>query len=469
MRQQSSLLAAFGLAVILPLAAASASAGEPLRIGRGPHLLLDEHLIAEQSFLSRTVNRPAKRPEPVITGRAGGDDNFQPYLSVIQNPDTGGFRVWYGVPENASQSHLATMESEDGIHWRRPHRVLADPQRIQFGVTVLDRGREFRPRDERYVYAFWNAGGLRIAVSPDGLGWRMLKPDAVLEHNHDITSLHWDPIRRHYLAIVSVFLEDPLWEDKRRIPHQSVSQDLIHWEDPWRIIAPKQGAPIEHGELQFYSMSGVIARGDLLIGLVKVLRDDLNATPGRTAAEMGDPERKAAGIGYTVLAWTRDGRTWQRDQEPFLLNDPDPARWDHAMAWGDEQIVIGDETFVYYGGYQRGHKVARFDERQIGLARMPLDRYVAREADHNPGRLVTKPLQLEGEALTVNARVAGSMRVRLIDAGGAAFPGFDWVEITGDQVQAPARWTGSLAELRGQPVRIEFEFRHAQLFGFQLR
>ena len=48
--------------------------------------------------------------------------------------------------------------------------------------------------------------------------------------------------------------------------------------------------------MQFYSMSGVIARGDLLVGLVKVLRDDLNATPGKTAAEMGDLERKAAGL-----------------------------------------------------------------------------------------------------------------------------------------------------------------------------
>ncbi len=252
------------------------------------------------------------------------------------------------------------------------------------------------------------------------------------------------------------------------MPYQSVSRDLLHWEEKWPIITPKIGAPIEQGELEFYSMSGVIARGDLLIGLVKVLRDDLNATPGKTAREMGDLDRKAAGLGYTVLAWSRDGRTWQRDDQPFLPNDPNPARWDHAMAWGDEQIVVGDETFVYYGGYLRGHKVARLDERQLGLARMPRDRYVAREADLNRGRLVTKPFLARGESLTVNARVVGELRVRVCDAQGRPLDGFGWSEIKGDSVQAAVRWARPLSALAGTPVRLEFELRDAQLFGFGL-
>jgi hypothetical protein len=457
------------LAVVLLGASDAAGAATSLILDAGPHLFLDDHLIAEQSFLSRTVQRPAKLPEPLITGGAGGDANFQPYVTVIRNPDTGRFRVWYGVPENASQSHLATMESADGLRWERPHRVLRDPQRIQFGASVVDRGGAFLPADQRFVFAFWEGGGMRLAVSPDGLDWRMLAPGVVWEHNHDINALFWDPLRRHYAAIGSVFLEDPRWTGKRRIPYQSVSRDLLTWEEKWRIIAPKLSAPIEQGETEFYSMAGVIARGSLLVGLVKVLRDDLNATPGRSAAEMGSADRKAAGLGYTVLAWSRDGRTWQRDHEPFLTNDSDPARWDHAMAWGDCQVVVGDEIFLYYGGYRRGHKVARFDERQIGLARFPLDRYAAREADLNRGRLLTKPVRLRGAGLTVNARVGGELRVRLVNVIGDSLPTFDWVEVTGDGAALPVGWTRSLANLGDQPVRIEFELRHAQLFGLTVR
>lgn len=439
-----------------------------LELGPGPHFFIDDYLIAEQFFLSRTVNNPRRLPEPVVTGGKDGDENFQPYMSILRDPDTGRFRIWYNTAEHISQSHIGYMESEDGIHWIRPHRILKDPYEIKFGVTVLDRGQEFANPGQRYVLAFWQDDGMKLAVSPDGLDWKMLTNETVWKHNHDINSLHWDPIRKQYLAIGSVRLESDRWEGTRRIPHQSVSKDLINWEEKWPIFMPKIGAPIEHGETQFYAMSGVIARGDLLIGLVKVLRDDLNATPGMTAKEMGDMNRKAAGLGYTVLAWTRDGRHWQRDHEPFITNDPHPDRWDHAMVWGDEQIIVGDETFIYYGGYRRGHKVARFDERQIGLARMARDRYVAREADINPGTLITKPVILDAKSMTLNARVVGYMRLRLLDEGGDPMDGFDWVEIKGDAINHGVTWEGNLKSLSRKPARIEFQLQDAQLFGFDL-
>lgn len=441
---------------------------KPIELKPGPHLFIDDYLIGSQSFLSRTVNNPDKLPEPVVTGGKDGDQNFQPYMSILRDPDTKRFRIWYGTPETASQSHIGYMESEDGIHWIRPHRILKDPHVIKFGVTVLDRGKIFSDPSQRYVLASYLKDGLMIATSPDGLDWTALTDTSVLKHNHDITSLHWDPIRNHYLAIVSVWQRREDWQDNERTPHQSVSQDLINWDKPWPIIMPKIGAPIEQGEMQFYAMSGVIPRGDLLIGLVKVLRDDLNATPGKTGKEMGDLNRKAAGLGYTVLAWTRDGKTWQRDHEPFLDRNHVPGSWDHAMAWGDEQIVVGDETYIYYGGYARGHKVARFDERQIGLARLPRDRYVAREADLNLGTLITKPVILNANSMTVNAKVVGEMRVRLLDQNGKPLPNFDWVEIKGDGIDLPVKWKGDLKSLSKKPVYLEFQLKNAQLFGFDL-
>ncbi|NOY58564.1 MAG: hypothetical protein GXO75_06485 [Calditrichaeota bacterium] len=441
---------------------------EPIQLNKGPHLFIDNYLVAEQSFLTRTVNNPKKLPDPIITGGKDGDDNFQPYLSVIRDPKSGRFRIWYNTAENMRQSHIGYMESEDGIHWIRPHRVLKDPHKIRFGCTVLDRGIDFPDPQKRFVLAFYHKDGMMLAVSPNGLEWKMLADTSVLKHNHDINSLHWDPIRQQYLAVFSNRAESDYWQGRRRIPYESVSKDLIHWEKPWMIITPKIGAPIEQGETQFYAMSGVIRRGDLLIGLVKILRDDLNATPGKTAKEMGDMKRKAAGLGYTVLAWTRDGRTWQRDYEPFLRNNPLPGSWDHAMAWGDEQIIVGNETFIYYVGYARGHKVARFKERQIGLARMPRDRYVSLDADLNVGILRTKPVVLNAESMTINANVPGMLRVRLLDENGKPLSDFDWFEIKGDSIAHPVKWKGNLKSLAGKTMQIEFQLRYAQLFGFDL-
>jgi hypothetical protein len=183
---------------------------------------------------------------------------------------------------------------------------------------------------------------------------------------------------------------------------------------------------------------------------------------------MGDLNRKAAGLGYTVLAWSRDGRTWDRDHEPFLDRNHIAGTWDHAHAWGDDQIIVGDETYIYYGGYARGHKVNRFEERQIGLAKMPVDRYVSREASINMGILRTKNLVLQGEAMTVNANVVGEMKVRLVDSSGSPIDGFDWVNIEGDNIAHDVNWQGDLSTLADKPVQIEFQLKNAQLFGFNL-
>ena len=138
------------------------------------------------------------------------------------------------------------------------------------------------------------------------------------------------------------------------------------------------------------------------------------------------------------------------------------------MAWGDEQIIVGDETYIYYAGYARGHKVDRFNERQIGLARMPRDRYVAREASLNPGTLITRPLVLQAGSITVNARVVGELKLRLLNPDGTPLQGYNWIDLAGDAVNLSAGWMNDLSAIRGNAVRIEFQLTNAQLFSFDL-
>jgi hypothetical protein len=465
-------------AMLFALGATSQQCDEPIVLRRGPQLFLDDYLISRQSFLVRTVNNPKKLPHPILVGGLRNDLVWQPYVSVLRDPDSGMYRMWYNTPVDTSEvsrCHIGYMESNDGVHWNRPPRFLQDPHEIQFGVKVLDRGKSYSDRSKRFVLATYLKPGFRVSTSPDGFAWTPISAEPVFFHNHDITSLFWDPIRKQYLATVSHRLggfgdlTNPNIDDLRRIPHETVSKDLIHWEPIWPIITPKIGVPKERGETQFYSMSGIVERGGLLIGLVKVLRDDLNATAGKTAEEMGDLDRKAAGIGYTVLAWSREGRTWERDYETFIPNDPTPGTFDHAMAWGDEQIVVGDETYIYYGGYERGHKVNRFNERHIGLAQMPRDRYVSRDADLNLGTLVTKPVIMIANRLTVNANAKGECRVRLLSMECKPVEGYGWAELKGDSVEHEVVWKKSLSALAGIPVRIEFQLKNAQLFGFYLQ
>jgi hypothetical protein len=276
-------------------------------------------------------------------------------------------------------------------------------------------------------------------------------------------SLTFDPARERYLALFKVHSTPAdgyrgstpnAPAGYRRLVGQSVSYDGHHWSPARRIVTPDAG---DEGVTEFYSIGGVAACGELLVGFLRVLRDDLAA----------EPDGPVAGIGYTVLAWSRDGEYWQRDREPFLDRNAEPDAFDRAMAWADAQLDCGEETLLYYGGYARGHKVARFAERQLGVARMKRGRYVAREAGEELGWLLTPPLILAGRNLTINANVRGDLTARALSAEGE--PLLESAPVRGDSVTHAIRWPCSLERLASHPIRLELRLRKGRVYGFEVR
>jgi len=448
----------------------------PIKLAPGPHLFVDDYYIASSQNVKRVVDVPQRDPavpNPIVTGKEDGC--FQPYMTIIKDESRGRFRMWLGCRTedmNASRSHIGYIESADGIHWERPVRILPDPAPIQFGVSVIDEGPNYPRPEARFKFGWYMDGGLKIATSPDGLAWTPLRPDPVLYHNHDITSIFYDNIRKRYMATVSVYREGGTWSGKRRITMQSYSPNLVDWCEPHYVLLPD--ASRDEGETQFYAMDGFLTRGELIVGMVKVLRDEVKVD------NPPDPP-DAYGMGYTELAWTRDGETWVRDPEPFFTPNPQKGTWDHAHAWVDDQVPVGEEVYLYYGGYARGHKVNRFEERQIGLLKMKRDRYVGRMASGGTGMIVT-PLLLFGDGparskraapyLTVNANARGGvLRVQVSDGTGQPLPSFtfdDCIPVKEDALDAPVRWSQSLGAAQGKPVRLEFSLENACLYGFSI-
>jgi hypothetical protein len=142
------------------------------------------------------------------------------------------------------------------------------------------------------------------------------------------------------------------------------------------------------------------------------------------------------------------------------------------MSWVGGALPVGEEVYFYYGGYARGHKVAAGTERQVGLARMKRDRYVALAPEREEGVLRTRPFFAAGERLTLNARAPrGEVGVRLLDEAGrplAALGEADATPVRGDALAAEVHWPRPLGALGGRPVRLEFRVRGGQLFGFEL-
>jgi hypothetical protein len=200
----------------------------------------------------------------------------------------------------------------------------------------------------------------------------------------------------------------------------------------------------------------------LIIGTVKVLRDELKAK---------DAEEGSFGVGYSTLAWSRDGIHWVRDTTPFLEPDPTPGTWDHAHAWIDEQVLVDDEVLVYYGGYRNGHKMNRTVDRQIGVVKISRDRYVARTAENETGTLRTQLAVLEGDSLSLNADVKGELKARVLTGDGKTMLGFDFADcrgIRGDSLDHVLIWNKEFSEIGSKPVQLEFQWNDGKLYGMTL-
>ena len=484
-------LACMGLASLLTIASVAPPAwcaDEPLRLRPGPQLFVDDHLVEGSSGLVRTTHQPQKLPEPILAPSEPWHGTPACVLSVVDDREAGLFRMWYGVrfPEiTGAFAQYAYAESDDGARWRKPSLgFFGDNNLIKsmrgFGLVFIDDGpTAVGPRRYKFGH-FGYAGrdgthGLWVEFSADGLRFRPHDENPVLTYTErpgdialsDIVDGCWDPLRKRYLICFKTIgwpsdgyrgSTANISEGHRRMVGQSTSKDFVNWTKPRRIVMPD---PNEPGVEEFLCMRPKV-RGDLYLGFLRILRDDMSADPGGPVN----------GIGWTELCTSRDGENWTRHREPFLDRGPQGA-WDHAMAYIGDCITVGDQDYFYYGGSSFGHKAdkGRRSENAMGLAKLRKNGFVSRDAGDAAGSLRTPLVAFDATKLTVNANVTGSLRVRILDENGDPLPGFDWPDtaaVRGDSVSHPVRFGRALATLRNKPVRLEFAVHRASFYGFDL-
>jgi hypothetical protein len=379
--------------------------------------------------------------------------------------------------------------SPDGIKWPGPYKRLDGVDPILFGASVVDDGPRHPKPAERFKIVYFGIdhaakrpSGPRVAFSPDGLRWtKQNSGEPVVHVGHGDDSWHagFDPIRQRYFLILKLY-GPHTWtnaEGKKvtkaiRRFAISFSKDFKTWTQPKMIFTPDARDP---GITEWYGAVGFQVRGDLILAFLQVLRDDLTVEGAPREAIAANKGNAGAGMGYTVLAWTRDGETWHRDRhtDKFFEPDPKPGTWDHAVGWISSSVVVDNEVYLYYAGYRWGHKYRRSVERQVGLVKTARDRYVARHSGDKGGTLRTPLVTLRGRQLTLNADAArGEVRVQIVDAAGKAIPGFAFADcrpIAENSVAAQVQWSKPLAELGAQPVYLEFALKNASLFAFDLK
>ena len=494
----SGICMAIALFIITPIVRGQ---DEPIFLEQGPHPLIDDYLIESARNVKRRVNQPRRfLKEPVVKGieasrnpdgsiKLGSNFNFD--VTVWYDPEEDLFKMvhsgWY--PDNPYTPVL--RESRDGIHWSEVRAVL---ERIGFDDRENSR---YPDRRFKSLTSTFKEGDMSLRIgevwfSPDGeRDWKpytgnpVFTPEEFPGRGFEGPVPYFNPISALYGVFMHVHNPSYTFRDADGVLHRNAyvrqvwhatSPDFKRWSRPKPLFTPDSG---DKGITQFYCMTPIGRRGEYLIAVLRMLRDDLKAkgTPDVVYTDLNGNGLKEPlrvyGIGYTVLAWTRDGVNWHRDRytDKFFEPDPDPRAWDHAHAWVGSCVPVGDEIYVYYGGYKYGHKV--YTDRQIGVAKLKRDRFVAWEAGEVPGVLRTRLVRVDCERLTLNVDAdGGEVRVRVLDERGKPIKGFTFEEcvpIRTDSLDAPVRWkTRSLRELAGVPIHIEFQLKNAGLFAFTL-
>ena len=474
---------------------------EPIALEQGPHLLIDDYLIEVSQNVSRKVNQPERfLPGPVVKGldadrKPDGNltkgSNFNYDVAVWYDLEDKSFKMihcgWY--PEYRYTP--VSRKSADGINWSA---VKAVPDRHSFDdkENTSHPDQRFKSLSGAREADDTSRGIIEAWFSPDGEsnwipyeGNPVFTPEDFRGCIFDGAIPYFDPMLGTYGVFMHVHNRTHTYTDVDRVLQKNAyarqvwhatSRDFKDWSRPEPFFSADAG---DKGGTEFYGMTPFQKRGDHFIAMVRVLRDDLkvDGVPDvvHTDAD-GDGKKEkydVYALGYTVLAWTHDGVDWYRDRytDKFFEPDPNPDAWDHAHTWIGSCMPVGDDVYLYYGGYQYGHKI--YTDRQIGIARLKRDRYVAWEAGDGPGMLRTPLVTLGCKAITLNLDAErGEVKVQVRDKNGAPVPGFtfdDCYAITTDSLDAPVQWVGhSLRTLTGTPIHLEFSLRNARIFAFTL-
>ena len=458
----------------------------PVEVNSQHQLFIDDGIVARKIGVQRVVEPARKHPSnPIVRPEhPWEDDMVLLYGSVLHDQISNKWRMWYLARNFEDKNPLRTVvcyaESEDGVAWHKPNvgQVQYKGSR-ENNIVLLNHGQGLdtvivhtdpdspagKLRFEMFVYQFQTeklTEGIYHYTSPDGLKWTssehpiligapvwpknaddQFRDDVMLDGIGDVTFLRFEQQYQRYFANLKT-MTGPL-----RSRMQSESKDLVHWTRPRVILRPDR---LDDGT-QLYGMTD-FAYESLWLG---VLQRYMATTDLRLD-----------------LTWavSHDGRNWSRVEPrmPFLSGGI-KGSWDfgNISPANNPPIRVGDELWFYYGGRDTTHNT-RPGIGAIGLATLPIDRFVALQAT-DKGEVLTRPLSGSLGTLHVNANAeGGSLRVEVTDSEGTPIRGYDRQAchvLTADSLNHAVHWDeAAQLEPSSAPVRLRFIFSDAKLYSF---
>lgn len=453
------------------------AADEAIPIGQRREVFFDDLLIEKIDGCWLHLH-PPQAQEIVFRFDQPWEGRYCGYITVLRDGEQ--FRMYYrGMPRahHGPETEVTCLaESSDGIHWTRPklglyqvagtkenNVVLANNPACHNFAPFIDT-RPDCPPDARYK-ALGGGGppGLLAFASPDGVRWRQLQEQPVFSDGafDSQNNAFWSEAEQRYVLYFRVFRHGVRWIAR------TTSTDFLHWEKP--VDLEVGNLPREH--LYTNQIVPYPRAPHIYVGFPTRFFPGRRVVTDEEAAEIGTPTEWPFANDCTdiLLTASRGGSQLFRWPEAYIRPGLDLRCWTSRANYAARGIIeVGQQLWLYvqhHCGYSSNH-VRRYIIRPDG--------FVSVRARAGGGFLLTKPVVFSGRELRLNfsTSAGGSLRVELQTAEGKAIPGFsldDCPELIGDRLDHPVRWRGggTLEKLAGQPVRLCFHLRDADLYALR--
>ena len=434
------------------------------------HPLCFQDLIEHGTGILRRV-LPARKDEanPVIEPERPWEGRGIGYVSVIREPDTGLWRMWYGCnaegvspADGTSGRGVAYAESDDGAHWRRPElgKYEFEGSRAnnichlgQSGAVTLDETAEPEKRHRMFANRLYkNTGCIYSLVSPDGLNWNMFRDEQIRIRNDSQNRGFKCPYTGKWYVY-----HRPGWCTREVARSESVDEDGTEFMKPFPSLRPDlydRVVGIEDYAISVHPYDG---------GFIGMLRIYCKRWDDRTT--------------WIELVASRDGMRWQRltDRTPIIGLGED-GEWDSRMtAPGYSLVPDGDGHWFYYDSWEVPHFSGATSQTgarcRVGRAFIPRRRLMECVAGLDDTTMHTFPMIPQGDTLKLDAdATGGEIRASIQNFDGTTPEGFAKDEasaLTGECVEGAIHFKGgSLRQFGNQPVRIVIHMtRNARVYA----